>query len=82
MTERIHVTQVGAPDPELPNSPIIDESGGNEQTGSDPESVSFANCRFNGSDYVDGSLICSGDELLRCSRGSWLRSGSCDEDNP
>ena len=82
MTERIHVTQVGAPDPELANSPILDESADNEETGAELESIEFAQCRFNGTAYTDGTRICSGDELLQCSRGTWLRAGSCDSDNP
>ncbi len=82
MTERIALSQVGAPDPELANSPILDESADDEQSGSDVESVAFAACQFNSVDYADGSQICSGDELLQCSRGIWLRTGSCDQDNP
>jgi hypothetical protein len=74
--------QVGAPDPERRNSPIVDESADNEQTGLDLDEVEFARCQFNDVDYADGSLVCSGDELLRCSRGKWLREGSCDKDNP
>lgn len=82
MSERIHATPVGAPDPELQNSPILDESIDDDQTGDDPEGVSFAQCHFNGMAYDNGVLVCSGDELLKCTRGSWLRMGSCDRDNP
>ncbi len=81
MSERIHATQVGAPDPELRNSPILDESADNEETGAERDSVEFAQCQFNDIDYADGSEVCSGDELLQCSRGTWLRSGSCDPEN-
>lgn len=82
MTERVNAIQVGAPDPELETSPIIDESAENEQTGMDVESVSFAHCHFNGSAYDNGTEVCSGDELLQCEHGTWLRIGSCDQDNP
>lgn len=82
MTERIHITNVGAPDPELRNSPILDESDYDEQLGMDADSLDTARCQFNGADFANGSMICSGDELLRCSHGTWLRCGSCDEDNP
>ncbi len=82
MTERIHLIQVGAPDPEQDNSPILDESADNELSGAEAEATVFASCRFNGVAYADGSLVCSGDERLLCSRGVWLRSGSCDLDNP
>lgn len=82
MAERIHAKQVGAPDPELSNSPILDESAANDQEGADPESIAFAHCHFNGVAFDNGNLVCSGDELLRCERGNWLRIGSCDQDNP
>lgn len=82
MSERIHATQVGAPDPELRNSPILDESADDAQDGTDPESIAFAHCHFNAVAFDDGNLVCSGDELLRCERGTWLRLGSCDQDNP
>ena len=82
MAERISLTQVGAPDPEKNTSMIIDEAGGNDTTGVDPDSVEFASCYFNDVGYPDGSQVCSGDELLLCQRGKWLRTGSCDMDNP
>lgn len=82
MTERIQAPRVGAPDPEMKNSMIIDESGENDMTGVDPDSVEFADCYFNDVSYADGSQVCSGDELLCCERGKWLRIGSCDMDNP
>lgn len=82
MAERIAVAKVGAPDPEKRNSMIIDESGDNDQEGVDPDSVAFAGCYFNDVDYPDASHVCSGDELLRCDKGKWIRIGSCDPDNP
>ncbi|MCW8917240.1 MAG: hypothetical protein OQL08_00270 [Gammaproteobacteria bacterium] len=82
MSERIHATQVGAPDPERRNSPILDESAADEQDGSDQEVLIAATCHFNAVAFEDGALICSGDELLRCERGAWLRLGSCDPENP
>lgn len=82
MPERISALQVGAPDPERRNSSIIDESAGNEQSGSEVEGVEFAHCHFNDNAYDNGARVCSGDELLQCERGRWLRIGSCDRDNP
>jgi hypothetical protein len=82
MSERIHATQVGAPDPELRSSPVLDESADDDRDGTDPESISFAHCHFNDVVYDDGNLVCSGDEMLKCQRGTWLRIGSCDQDNP
>lgn len=82
MTERIIAVQVGAPDPELRNSLIIDESADDAQSGEDLDSVQFAACYFNNVAYDNGIQVCSGDELLRCEQGKWLRIGSCDIDNP
>jgi len=82
MAERIPAPMVGAPDPEKRNSLIIDEFGGDEIEGVDPETVEFAGCYFNDVSYASGKYVCSGDELLRCDRGKWVRMGSCDPDNP
>jgi len=63
---------VGAPDPELKTSPILDED---EEETLDAELESGA-CYFNGVRYVIGEYVLSGDELLRCvGRGVWVRQG-------
>lgn len=72
---------VGAPDPELENSPIA------EETDEDFEVLRLETpeqplCLFNGVAYPHGSLVCSGTVLLRCEHGIWVRQGSCDPDNP
>jgi hypothetical protein len=82
MAERITAPHVGAPDPEMRNSVILDETAEDELDGVDPDSVEFASCYFNDVAYDNGGHVCSGDELLRCERGKWLRIGSCDPDNP
>ncbi len=67
---------VGAPDPELKNSPIFDESS-DEFLSLDLELETGA-CYFNGVSYSIGQYVCSGDELLRCEeRGVWVREGDC-----
>ncbi len=81
MSERIHAPQVGAPDPEKRNSPILEETAEDfaeimQQAGED------AVCYFDGVAYQDGGYVCSGDELLHCRCGSWIREGSCDPVNP
>lgn len=70
----IDVADVGAPDPELENSPVIDsEIEEGEFWGTDSDAQV---CYFNGIRYPVGDYICSGDELLRCENGVWVRSGS------
>ena len=74
MTQRIDVPNVGAPDPELKNSPIFDHES---------EEIEYADleletgvCYFNGAGYRIGQYVASGGELLRCSeRGVWVRVG-------
>jgi hypothetical protein len=81
MTDRIHAVQVGAPDPELRNSPIIEETDEDYETAAQTLSDEPL-CYFNGNAYQDDQFVCSGSELLHCTRGVWLQQGSCDPDNP
>lgn len=68
------IADVGAPDPELECSPVMD---------SEVEEGEFAGvdaganvCYFNGIRYPSGEYIRSGDELLRCEDGVWVRAGA------
>lgn len=81
MPDRIHVPDVGAPDPELRNSPIAEETD-EEFEALKQEEPGEPVCFFNNKSYAHGSHICSGDTLLRCDYGIWLQIGSCDPDNP
>lgn len=73
---------VGAPDPELKNSPIIEETD-EEFDSMAQESEELDACFFNNVTYRNGDYVCSGSgELLRCESGLWVREGSCDQDNP
>jgi len=64
--------QVGAPDPELETSPILDED---EREDIEPGAAS-AFCTFNGASYRVGDYVVSGSELLRCEApGLWVRQG-------
>lgn len=81
MNEPAHYQQVGAPDPERRNSPIIEETDeefdfAGQELGEAPV------CYFNDKRYGIGEYVCSGSELLRCVEGGWVREGSCDPDNP
>lgn len=65
-------TQVGAPDPELKNSPILDEY---EDISLDQE-IETGACYFNNVAYPRGQYLQSGSELLHCEeRGIWVRRG-------
>lgn len=67
-----HLPQVGAPDPELKTSPIIDEY---EELSLDME-LEGPSCYFNDIAYPIGSYVRSGDEVLHCEdRGAWVRKG-------
>jgi hypothetical protein len=73
--------QLGAPDPELKNSPIVWET--DEETESLRESVpGDPVCYFNDLPYSHGTIISSGTALLRCDYGLWVPAGPADQDNP
>jgi hypothetical protein len=64
--------QVGAADPELRTSAILDED---EEPSFDLDLESGA-CYFNSVPYPIGQFVLSGNELLHCEeRGLWVRKG-------
>lgn len=64
------LAKVGAADPELKTSPIVDE---NEELSLDAELEAPA-CYFNDVAYPIGECVLSGDEVLCCAeRGVWVR---------
>lgn len=76
MTRHINVVEVGAPDPELRNSPVFDDTAQDSSTYE--FDVESSLCYFNDLGYRIGDYICSGAELLHCEeRGIWVRKGSC-----
>lgn len=81
MNEPIHVPQVGAPDPELNNSPIAEEFDEDLDV-LRQELPGEPTCLFNNTSYATGERICSGSALYRCDYGIWVREGGCDPDNP
>ena len=69
--------QLGAPDPEHRNSPILDED---EELSLDTE-LETGVCYFNGAAFAIGQYVRSGRELLRCEeRGVWVRKGELEPD--
>lgn len=81
MVERVGVPDVGAPDPEKRNSPVVEETAEDFEV-VEQEIVESPVCYFNDKAYSHKSLVCSGDELLRCDRGQWIRLGTCHPENP
>ena len=68
--------QLGAPDPELRNSPIIDESEYDEHAASPDLEIEKGACYFNGEAFAIGRYVKSGSEVLFCTgRGVWVRQG-------
>ena len=81
MPDRIHVLQVGAPDPELRNSAVLEE-GAEDFAEQGMLASDTPLCYFNDVAYKHGDFVCSGDELLHCQLGVWVLQGSCDPVNP
>lgn len=81
MVDRRHVPDVGAPDPELKNSPIMEETDGDFEVLAQELSEKPV-CYFNGLAYEHGAFVRSGTDLLRCESGAWVREDSADPDNP
>ena len=80
MNNDIDAPQVGAPDPELNNSPVVDAA----EREFDPLKLQVPGepvCFFNSVSYPHGSFVHSGTVLLRCDYGVWVRAGSSDPDN-
>ena len=72
--------QVGAPDPELKNSPIVDEWELDEQAGARDLELEEGACYFNGRPYGIGEFVQSGSEVLKCvGRGVWVRQSELPE---
>jgi hypothetical protein len=68
--------QVGAPDPELKTSPIVDESEYDEHAASPDLEIEAPVCYFNQERFALGAWVQSGDEVLQCTeRGVWVRKG-------
>ena len=81
MTNTKHAEDVGAPDPELNTSPIVEDSDEDfEVTAQEVEDLPV--CIFNSTNYPNGEYVCSGSgELLHCNNGLWIREGTCDPEN-
>lgn len=67
--------QLGAPDPELKTSPIIDEAEYDETAASPDLELEAPVCYFNDEAFPLAAYVQSGSELLQCDRGVWVRRG-------
>jgi hypothetical protein len=68
--------QVGAPDPELKNSPIVDHSEYDDRDGLSDVELESGACYFNGETFAIGDTVRSGSDVLECApRGVWVRKG-------
>ncbi len=81
MLQHPSLPQVGAQDPELENSPIALEEDEDtdvvrQQVPGEPV------CFFNGQRFGHGEFVASGSQVLKCSYGVWIESGSTDVRNP
>lgn len=75
-----NLPQVGAPDPELETSPIVEEEFDEEAATVDPGAEDDGVCLYNGVPFAVGDYVCAGSDLLRCERGGvWAYKGSCHE---
>lgn len=80
MATSLNITQVGAADPELKNSPV-EQEGDEEREYIKQQVPGEAVCYFNNQAYNNGSYVCSSNILLRCDYGVWIQTGSCDPEN-
>jgi hypothetical protein len=81
MAESKHVTDVGAPDPELNTSPIAEEGSDDAET-LRLEVPGEPVCHFNDRSFATGAYIKSGTSVLKCDYGIWIPAGPADPDNP
>ena len=70
-----HARQVGAPDPELRNSPIHTDPEQSFELVREQRGDEAAGCYFNGVLYREGEKVLSGSTYLRCERGIWVELG-------
>lgn len=73
-----HPIDVGAPVPELENSPIICDFD-MERELIETEIPEERMCCFNGERYAHGTYVKSGAQLLQCDRGAWVEVEDPDE---
>lgn len=80
MKHAIQTDHVGAPDPELKTSPILEEYDEDAPV-MVQEYDELPICWYNGEVYASGAMVRSGDgSLLRCEKGVWVRQDAPETD--
>lgn len=73
--KHMNVEEVGAADPELKNSPVLDDIDVEFEPVVSEEQEAV--CYYNDVSYPVGTYVSSGPGLLRCEKGGvWVRAGS------
>jgi hypothetical protein len=78
----IGIRNVGAVDPTLKTSPVIEELAEEEPDAPEYEPIPGAMCFFNSESFKPGELVRSGTMVLECRDGLWIEAGPGDPDNP
>ena len=81
MTSRTGTRNVGAIDPKLKTSPVMEETD-EESYYLGQQVAEDSVCYFNGSIYASGESVRSGSAILECRRGLWVEVGPSDPKNP
>jgi hypothetical protein len=81
MASHSRMRNVGAIDPELKTSPVIEETAEDADV-FEQQAPELPTCWFNGEVFVTGELVRSGSVVLQCRRGLWVEIGPADPSNP
>ncbi|MFC4307777.1 hypothetical protein ACFPN2_01675 [Steroidobacter flavus] len=81
MATPVGLRNVGAVDPTLKTSPVLEETA--EESYEPRHQIPEMDvCYFNGEMFATGELVRSGTMVLKCRDGVWLEIGPADPDNP
>ena len=72
---------VGAIDPKLKTSPVLEETA-EESYELSQDVPDPSTCFFNGEAFSTGEFVRSGAAVLECQNGVWVEVGPADPDNP
>jgi hypothetical protein len=81
MVSKAGPRNVGAIDPKLKTSPVLEET--DEESYEPRQAVPDSSvCYFNGEVFASGALVRSGSVILKCRQGVWVEIGPSDPRNP